>query len=656
MTFRGRLRLFFTIIVIVPMLAVALVLFALTGQSETGKADAGIATGLQVAFRLYRDGSDAAAPTLRRAAEDGPLRAALVDGRTGPAQKRMRELLAGNPAIASIALYSSDGRKLAGAGSPLGIAPQSAPIASPDGRTRGRLAVSVTPADRLAVRVSRLSGLEVSVFAGGRRLASTVRGAEGTPERGTSEDARDFKLGGKDYRGRLSRIDERLGPPTEIAVFREAGSVDDAISNSRLLIGAILLAFLALALASSVFVVRALQGQIGQFLAAAKGLASGKFEQRVPTEGRDEFAELGREFNSMSQQLEQKVEEVESRRQELQDTIRRVGAALATGLDRQGVVRLAVETAVEACEADAGRALPVDREAFGETRKGDFDRPLSEAVEQAERRAFEVSPEVGMELLEPVDPSAPRPTQREAVGASSEDVYALAAPMRARLGSRSSAEYVGVMSIVRRGREFTLSEEELLRYLAGQAVQSIENASLHETVQRQAVTDELTGLANIRQLHATLDRELERSRRFRSPLGLLMVDIDDFKQVNDSYGHQQGDEILAAVASVLRDLSRDIDTPVRYGGEELAVILPETDSEGAAQVGERMRDAIERLRVPRMDGNGHLRVTASFGAAAVPDSASEKEALIASSDAALFTAKRAGKNRVERASAVAAPS
>ena len=81
-----------------------------------------------------------------------------------------------------------------------------------------------------------------------------------------------------------------------------------------------------------------------------------------------------------------------------------------------------------------------------------------------------------------------------------------------------------------------------------------------------------------------------------------MVDIDDFKQVNDTYGHQQGDEVLAQVAGVLRDLSRDLDAPARYGGEELAVVLPQTDADGAALLAERMREAVEALQVPRVGG------------------------------------------------------
>jgi diguanylate cyclase (GGDEF)-like protein len=119
--------------------------------------------------------------------------------------------------------------------------------------------------------------------------------------------------------------------------------------------------------------------------------------------------------------------------------------------------------------------------------------------------------------------------------------------------------------------------------------------------------------------------------------------------VNDTYGHQQGDEVLAHVAAVLRDLSRDLDAPARYGGEELAVVLPQTEAEGAALLAERMRLAVEALQVPRVRGGGFLRVTASFGVAAVPDTAADRRGLIAAADAALYRAKRTGKNRVERA-------
>jgi diguanylate cyclase (GGDEF)-like protein len=655
MSFRAWLRVFFFSIVIIPMVAVAFVLFTLTEDSENGRADAGIAAGLRTAFALYADDADRAEPALRRVAADDELRAALARRDPAAAEAVMRRILRRDPTALSIELYDPSGAQLAQAGSADAIAPKSAPLANQAARV-GTLAVSVTDAESFVRRVARLSGMEVSVFRGERRLAATRPGVEGEPELGATDESRNFDIEDQQYRGRVERIREPVGPPVQIAVYREAGAVSDAIADSRLLIGVILIAVLLGALGFSAVVVRALQNQIAKFLDAARRLAGGDFAQPVPTTGRDEFAALGREFNSMSEQLAAKIEEVERKRRELEETIRRLGVAFASGLDRQGVVELAVETAVEACEAEAGRAFPLDPEAFRTVSIGPPDPNLNAALETSERSAFRVRPTVAKQLLERAEESGRDGEPRRAIEATVNGSHAIAVPMSARLGSSGSKQYVGVIAIARRGPEFSREEQELLEYLAGQAVVSIENADLHETVQRQAVTDELTGLSNVRELHTVLDREIERSRRFNSPLGLVMIDIDDFKQVNDVHGHQQGDEVLAAMASVLRDHSRDIDEPARYGGEELAVVLPQTDSEGAAQLAERMREAVERMRVSHVSGNGKLAITASFGVASVPDSASDKSSLIAAADAALYRAKRSGKNRVERAVPVTAPS
>ena len=122
-----------------------------------------------------------------------------------------------------------------------------------------------------------------------------------------------------------------------------------------------------------------------------------------------------------------------------------------------------------------------------------------------------------------------------------------------------------------------------------------------------------------------------------------MLDIDDFKAVNDTYGHQQGDAVLRHVARVLQENSRDADSPARYGGEELTVILPHTDLEGADAIAERIRTAVEGLGIAGTDGQGVLRITASLGVAASTDG--DKDALIADADGALYEAKRSGKNR-----------
>ena len=207
-----------------------------------------------------------------------------------------------------------------------------------------------------------------------------------------------------------------------------------------------------------------------------------------------------------------------------------------------------------------------------------------------------------------------------------------------------------MVSIARQGRDFDDGEYDLFAYLAGQAAVSIENVDLHETVQRQAVTDGLTGLFNHRRFQEVMTAEVERTRRFGQELGLIMLDLDNFKRVNDTYGHLQGDMVLREVARVLRQSSREIDEPARYGGEEMAVALPQTDLEGAFRFAERVRRRIEALDLPLLDGDGTLKVTASFGAASLATSTGDgKDALVAAADAALYRAKRSGKNRTVRA-------
>jgi diguanylate cyclase (GGDEF)-like protein len=651
MSFRTRLLLFFTIIVIVPMGAVALVLFSITSQSEIGKADARIAEGMRVALASYRQERSRGVPALRRVAADPALRRALNARSGGEASKVLDGLVKGD--VTGIALYDGNRKLIASAGENPALAPAVGAPTDAHGKQFGWLAVSTLSARVFANRVAELTDLGVRVYSGRQRLASTIQGDAG----GVPPASGKVKVGGDDYRGRFEQLEQQLGAPISVGVFTPSGGITDSIDRSRVLIGIILLGFLGLALVLSVFIVRALQGQIDQFLQAARRLARGDFSQPVPIHGDDEFAKLGGEFNKMSHELEVKIEEVESKRRELEETIRRVGDAFATGLDRQGLIDLAVRMAVKACEADAGRALPLETDTMEEVGVGNPENTLLEALELAERRAFAIREESVAELIANLDPSRDQQMpveQHRPTVVSMDGVHALAGPLRARSGAGSDVNYVCVISIVRRGQEFSATEQDLFAYLTAQAAVSIENANLHETAQRLAVTDELTGLFNVRHFQEALENEVERSRRFSSPVGLAMLDIDNFKRVNDTYGHQQGDVVLVEVARALRSLSRDIDVPARYGGEELAVILPQTDLSGAELLAERMRAAVADLAVKRLDGQGVLKITASFGVAAFPESADGRESLIAAADAALYRAKHGGKNQVQRADAVQA--
>jgi diguanylate cyclase (GGDEF)-like protein len=651
MSFRSRLLLFFMIIVIVPMIAVALVLFSITADSETGKADAAIAQGLRSAFAVYDANRNAASDDLARVARDPTLAAALAKRDPAAVRRRLDTLLRAVSGVRRIAVYGNDKTLVAAVGSPDAVAPAvAAPTAG--GRGIGFVAVYVTTAAEYAREVMRMTGLDARVLAGGRLVASTV------PERGlVGPQSGDVKIGGRVYRGRFGAVADPVGSRTEVGVFENRAALAGSISDRRLLIGAILAVFLLLAMLSSVVVVRALQRQVNEFLEAARRLARGDFSRPVPVEGGDEFAALGREFNMMSEQLASKIEEVQRKRGELEETIRRVGEAFAAGLDRQEMVNIAVRTAVEACQADIGRALPLDLRRMKAAHVGEETPALKAALVEAERSAFAIHDGHGAEWLALLDSAdADDPIEREPVRSHVGSVYAIAVPLLARLGPGRSVEQVGVVSIAREGHDFDVSEYDLFAYLTGQAAVSIENVDLHEMVRVQAVTDELTGLYNLRHFHGTLDGEIERSRRFGTDVGLMLLDIDDFKRVNDTYGHQQGDLVLIEVGRVLRTLSRDIDEPARYGGEEMAVILPQTDVAGAELLAERMRAAVAGIEIDRLDAGGRLQVTASFGVASLPSNARDKDTLIAEADAALYRAKRAGKNRVGRAEPVIAES
>ena len=173
---------------------------------------------------------------------------------------------------------------------------------------------------------------------------------------------------------------------------------------------------------------------------------------------------------------------------------------------------------------------------------------------------------------------------------------------------------------------------------------------LHRRVSEQALTDPLTGLWNRRYFAETLDLEVSRSVRFGHPISLIILDVDDFKEINDREGHLQGDAVLEKVTDVVSDVTRTIDVAARFGGDELALILIETGREGAAILGERLGDEMRATRIPMRDGRS-MRVTVSVGAATIPDSAHDVESLVDAADRALLRAKRAGKNQIRAAPA-----
>jgi len=194
------------------------------------------------------------------------------------------------------------------------------------------------------------------------------------------------------------------------------------------------------------------------------------------------------------------------------------------------------------------------------------------------------------------------------------------------------------------GRPFTQSDMELAVLLASQAAVAIDNAYLYEQLRTLAATDSLTRLYNHRHFMTHLDSAMKQARRHNRALSVLMLDLDHFKRVNDTYGHQQGDRVLQAFAAVMRRTARDEDVLARYGGEEFAAVLPETDLVGASRLAERIRNRVAELRFRH--GSSVVQVTVSVGAAQITDDTRSAEELADYADQALYNAKTAGRNRV----------
>jgi diguanylate cyclase (GGDEF)-like protein len=613
-SFRNRLRLFFVVIVIIPMMAVALVLFQLVSRSEQSQTDAQLSEAQRVAQNLYRESAERADAAGTAMVGDDGLQRAIVQE---PAVIEERLAEAARRAGARRALLELRGQGTFEFGTQPGVAPAGNALIDQNQRPLGRLVTSVDTAATFATRLQATAEVGVVILQGRELLAASRPELEraALPESGSVE------IDGTSYRLSTLEVDGFGGRPLAIRITLPEATGDS--TPSWIVVGA-LAGFLLLAIAFAMTVSRTLQAEVQSLLEAARAIGRGDFSKRVPTEGNDEFAALGTEFNLMARELESRLEELQRERARLQEAIRRVGESFTKSLDRVGLLEIVVQTAVDGVEGACGRAT---------IRRTGEDR-LHEVAATGDPGMYERA----LHAAEAAALDAGQIAEIELAGAS-----ALAAP----LGGDGA---VGIVSVARGDRRFTSGERELFSYLTNQASVSVENVDLHETVQRQAVTDELTGLFNHRRFQEVMTQEVERARRYGQEMGLIMLDIDNFKRVNDTYGHMQGDMVLREVARVLRQSSREIDEPARYGGEEMAVALPQTDLEGAYRFAERVRRRIEALDLELLDGDGTLKVTASFGAASLMNTSGDgKDALVAAADAALYRAKRSGKNRTVRA-------
>jgi diguanylate cyclase (GGDEF)-like protein len=494
----------------------------------------------------------------------------------------LERLLRGKPRLR---LETGDGLRL-GVVPPL--ADQATVTLFGPGARSAKIVASLRIDSPLVRRLGTRSGLDapdqVATVVGGRVVSSSRGGVVGSLKAPEGRVSR-VEIGGVEYRvvGVELSKDMRV---SLVALTPSSTVASEQESIRRTLLAGLLAALFLIGLVAYV-TARSIVGSLARLAAAANSIAEGRLHERVEVRGRDEFAALGRAFNRMAEQLEARLADLDDQRQRLRDANARFGDALAATLDPEQLRGVIVETAVQATGAKGGLLRRGDGSII---RIGDMD----------------------------------------------------AGPARLELELTAGRRSFGTLVLL--GAEFDTEATITAASLVGQAVIALDNARMHRIVERQALVDELTGLANRRQGDDALALELARTGRGGGPVGLILADLDDFKSVNDAHGHPVGDAVLRAFAETLRATIREVDVAIRWGGEEFGVILPDTDLDGAAQVAERIRAALNG-RDLTSSGGERLFVTASFGVASFVPGMSADE-LIEAADDALYQAKHEGKNRV----------
>ncbi len=212
----------------------------------------------------------------------------------------------------------------------------------------------------------------------------------------------------------------------------------------------------------------------------------------------------------------------------------------------------------------------------------------------------------------------------------------------------TEGEIIGALYLASaQARHYSGEEINMLSTVADRVAVAIENAQLHKETKILTITDDLTGLFNYRYFQDCLKKELKRAERYRRPLSLLILDVDDFKKYNDTYGHWAGNLALKSLAILLESNIREkVDIAARYGGEEFCLVMPETDKKAAIEVAERVRCAIEENDFDEEEMGIGSKLTVSMGIATYPDDAGDLENLIRNADIALYQAKEAGRNQI----------
>jgi diguanylate cyclase (GGDEF)-like protein len=483
--------------------------------------------------------------------------------------------------------------------------------------------------------MSGVGKVDLTVRADGRPVASTM-----------SDDDRVATLAG----AKPSGVPRRMG---QLFVSRvPVGSFDVVLTTERRslidqqrdlgpILVLIVLLFVSLAALLGWLLARLTTKPLQELSEAALDIASGQHDTRIVVPPSGEVGRLAIAFNAMADELTSNNAELESSRDELRRNLTRLGETLTSTHDLNKMLDVVLETAKVTLRAEAGALMLYTAsrdELYIKSWLGDPERrgdgtgrvKLGEGVAGMVGRTEE--PLHGLVTGKPggLKLADGEPRARSVI----------AVPLKAH------GRTLGVLNLYDKegSGDFDADDFTTIRSFANQATVAIDNVLLHQESQRLSITDGLTGLWNYRYFQMMFDKEIERASRFGRPLSLLMLDLDKFKDVNDTHGHQRGDSVLIELATRIKGGIREVDILARYGGEEFVLILPETDLLGAEQAAGKLCELVRQRSFGNTDETT-LRLTVSIGVAVYPEHGSTPSMLVKAADAALYVAKSEGRDR-----------
>lgn len=647
MSLQRRLTLFFIVIVILPLGAAGVIAQEIFSDESVNRAERALAPALDAPVATFNERSSAL--EARAVVTVGRRLGRVLDSKR---KTNIDDFLAGfvgRNEIDFLILVSVNGVPLGSArvpgnfvagfeppplqeiaaGGPVGDGHVSKTIPIRIGnKTSTKQLIAGFWLDRDVLVGSVQDDVDLSIVSSGRAIASTLELEEPQKVEISSEGRFETELGGP-------VVAESRALGDDVAILATTSpDADGALSTPVLTPFAWLLLLALIATAVLGFLLaRLITSPLEELAAGAQAIAEGNFERTIPVRSRDEVGRLAGAFNEMSEKLRSTVGELRTSRNQLQLAINRVGETLRSTHDMTRIRRSIVETAADAIGADAAALWTFS--------------PTRQELSPAETRGlhYDITPRVKLGT--------------GIVGVVAEDAATVVLPSDKASTTRASMEpdypiviatpvytqdrVTGVLANYRREKPFSDGDLETVKFLAEQGGSAIENVMLHEDTRRLSLTDGLTGVYNRRFLQMQARQTFATATRFGRQFSVVMLDLDRFKNVNDSHGHQRGDAVLVEFARRVDGTLREVDTFARYGGEEFVCLLSETGLHGAMATAQKIMDVIRDQPFGSGD-EPKVLLTVSAGVATFPDHGGSFLAVLEAADKALYLAKQEGRD------------